>query len=120
MTTTTSTSGATPLSGQTICKGSEGSTRQRNRTRTVCGSQPDIDRTGHAQGAARRTGRLADRLIFGNTSNPFDQHQPLAISYDVVDSDNCEVKVWDNRDSNGLERTMRLDTSGDELAMTDD
>jgi len=35
MTTTTSTSGATPLSGQTISEGSEGSTRQRNRRRAA-------------------------------------------------------------------------------------
>jgi hypothetical protein len=53
-------------------------------------------------------------LIYGDSANPIDQHQVLAIGYTDAGNGLATLTVWDNNDGN-RPSTLGLDFRGDEL-----
>ncbi len=56
-------------------------------------------------------------LIYGDSVNPIDQHQILAVGYSNNADGTAKLIVWDNNDAN-KSGTMKLDFGGKELLIT--
>ncbi len=77
-----------------------------------------LDRTKNEWAGIKRTldGQAAWPLglIYGDSVNPIDQHQVLAVNYNDHGDDTATLTVWDNNDAN-QSRGLDLDFRGAEL-----
>lgn len=56
-------------------------------------------------------------LVYGDSSNPVDQHQVLAIGYQDLGDGRTQLNIWDNNDG-PMCRNLLVDTTGTELSVT--
>jgi len=82
------------------------------------GPKTILDRTKNEW--SRITGKLDEQaawpigLVYGDSPNPIDQHQVLAVGYNDHHNGTATLTVWDNNDSN-VSRDLALDFQGGEL-----
>jgi hypothetical protein len=56
-------------------------------------------------------------LVYGDTANPFDQHQVLAIGYDDIGSGLATLRIWNNNELR-KPNTLQLDFTGNTLQVS--
>lgn len=97
----------------------------------LIGTQVDIFRLGgpgsvlsetrdewvRLEGILDREAAVPVGFIFGNSANPTNQHQVLAIGYSDAADGTATLTVWDNNEI-GINRIMGLDFRGAELQVT--
>jgi hypothetical protein len=56
-------------------------------------------------------------LVYGDTANPFDQHQVLAVGYEDNGSGQATLRIWNNNQLRTTD-TLDVDFTGDRLRVT--